>query len=209
MNSKLINFAALVSLADAGWNLGWDCPNVPKMENFNKRDFGGRWYEIFRDIDHDIWSDQECTEDFYNPNLFDMTLTRIYKIKSWFFDWNGNDGPKKIKPKWLFTPEKYKDIDYIDHGILEGKYQHYVIDSDYDNWAIVYGCDVYFGIFHGYYATLLSREPFMDYQHVRAAKDKLDEIGYDYGTLWVKPGLRCGFDAAKTLDEIMIDLLNT
>jgi hypothetical protein len=43
----------------------------------------------------------------------------------------------------------------------------------------------------------------MEYPYVRKAKDYLDLIAYPYGTQWVKPGLSCGFDTAKTLDEIM------
>ena len=84
-----------------------------------------------------------------------------------------------------------------------------VLDTDYDNWAVVYGCDTYYLFFHGYYATLLSREPFADYPYVRAAKDALDIINYDYGNNWVKTGIKCGFDAAKTLDEVMIDIFET
>jgi hypothetical protein len=56
---------------------------------------------------------------------------------------------------------------------------------------------------------LLSREPFIEYPYVRAAKDKLDEIRYDYTQSWVKSGLKCGFDAAKTLDEVMIGKFNS
>jgi len=71
---------------------------------------------------------------------------------------------------------------------------------------VAYGCDVYFWIFYGEWATLLGREPFMEYPHVRSAKDYLDEIGYPYDANWVKPGIECGFDTAKTLDEVMVDI---
>jgi hypothetical protein len=42
---------------------------------------------------------------------------------------------------------------------------------------------------------------------VRAAKDKLDKIEYPYDAYWTKTGLECGFDAAKTYDEVMVETL--
>lgn len=96
----------------------------------------------------------------------------------------------------------------IDHGWFWGKKSHYVIDTDYDNYALVYGCDSYFFPFiWGEYATLLSRETYLEYPYVRKSKDVLNEIGYEYDGYWMKPGLDCGFDAAKTLDELMVDNL--
>jgi hypothetical protein len=93
-------------------------------------------------------------------------------------------------------------------GLIYGKNSHYVIETDYDNYALVYGCDQYFLPFiWGEYATLLGREPFLEYPYVRAAKDELDRVGYSYDAYWMKPGLECGFDAAKTLDEVMVDQL--
>lgn len=144
--------------------------------------------------------------DYYKSILFsqNMKLQRTYKEKTWFGEPKPRDDfTRTIKPNWWFgdgTPT-------INHGL--SRYQHMVIDTDYDNWAVVYGCDTYFVFFHGWYATLLSREPFIEYPYVRAAKDKLDTINYDYGNLWVKTGLSCGFDAAKTLDEVMIDIFKT
>ena len=46
----------------------------------------------------------------------------------------------------------------------------------------------------------------MEYPYVRKAKDFLNEIEYPYDTHWVKTGLECGFDTAKTLDEVMVEL---
>lgn len=95
----------------------------------------------------------------------------------------------------------------IDLGLFWGKKTHYIIDTDYDNYALAYGCDNYFWVFYGEWATLLSREPFVEYPYVRKAKDKLNYIHYPYDAYWVKPGLQCGFDAAKTLDEMMVDII--
>jgi hypothetical protein len=34
-------------------------------------------------------------------------------------------------------------------------------------------------------------------------------VGYPYDAYWMKPGLDCGFDAAKTLDEVMAETFQT
>ena len=93
----------------------------------------------------------------------------------------------------------------INNGIFFGHNTHYIVDTDYDNYAVAYGCDQYWLFFYGEWATLLGREPFMEYPYVRKAKDFLDIIEYPYFTNWVKPGLECGFDTAKTLDEVMVE----
>ena len=99
-------------------------------------------------------------------------------------------------------------VPYIQHEWPLGKVQHYVYESDYDNWAIIYGCKQFFGFFVSY-ATLLSRKPSLDYRYVKQAQFKLDEINYDHEKLWVETGGFCGFDAQTTpIKEIMNVLSN-
>ena len=37
----------------------------------------------------------------------------------------------------------------------------------------------------------------------------MESIGYDYNFWWSKSGIRCGFDAAPTKDEIMLKIFDT
>ena len=90
-----------------------------------------------------------------------MYLTRKYNNK--LFKYPTFDYEKKIENKWY----RFRRTPYIDHGIPVGKVQHYVLESDYDNWAIIYGCSQFLGIFYGSYSTLLSRKPILDYRYVR------------------------------------------
>jgi hypothetical protein len=87
----------------------------------------------------------------------------------------------------------------IDYGIW-GRYTHYIVDTDYENYAVSYGCDNYFIFFYIQWATLMSKEQFLEYPFVRKAKDFLDTIDYPYDTFWVPNGESCGFEAAPTLD---------
>jgi hypothetical protein len=49
------------------------------------------------------------------------------------------------------------------------KRHHQILATDYENWAVMYGCDNYFGFFHGRYANLLSRELYLETKYVDAA----------------------------------------
>jgi hypothetical protein len=128
-----------------------------------------------------------------------MKLKRNY-LTSWF-GFKRSTFEKTIKPRWFSG----NGLPSIYQGWFGNQNTHYVIETDYDNYGLVYGCDQWFGFMWVEFATLLGREKFLEYPYVRAAKDKLDIVGYSYDLSWVKPGLDCGFDAAKTLDEVMVD----
>ena len=84
MLSKILPF---VTTAHAGWGFGWSCPDAPLMEDFDSKKFEGLWYEIYRDNDHNIWSNQLCTKSYYSPVAADpdaLTLDREFKQKTWF-----------------------------------------------------------------------------------------------------------------------------
>jgi hypothetical protein len=128
-----------------------------------------------------------------------MKLKRKYKKKFWHWDflWNffENIGDQwnweSFYKPWFFNKE---DADYINHSRLWWPVspldynEHYVIDTDYENYAVVYGCDVYFGLFKVSYATFLSRSTFADSRSMASAKSKLIEVGYPYKKLWVNAG---------------------
>ena len=105
-----------------------------------------------------------------------------------------------------------KDVPYLKHPMsLHPDTQHIVVDTDYDNYALVYGC-IYptsFGLpmFNFQYATLLSRHEFLEYPYVKASKDYLKAREFNYDN-WKKPGVDCGYDAALTLDEVMVRVLD-
>ena len=87
-----------------------------------------------------------------------------------------------------------------------------MIDTDYENYALLYGCNRLwwsFGLLANEKVTYLSRETYSEIEYVKAAKDFLKEYtDYHYAWNWIKTGLECGFDAAPTYEELMIDLLS-
>jgi hypothetical protein len=79
----MIRLLFVAPVVNAWWGLGF-CRYPSMKENFDQNAFSGPWYEIYRDTDHDKWSIQKCTEDFYSNTMEGvMTLQRKYKTK-WF-----------------------------------------------------------------------------------------------------------------------------
>ena len=105
-----------------------------------------------------------------------------------------------------------KEVPYLKHpGSLHPDTQHIVVDTDYDNYALVWGCMYPWAMgipfFNHQYATLLSRHEFLEYPYVKASKDFLKAREFNYDN-WKKPGVDCGYDAALTLDEVMVEVLD-
>jgi hypothetical protein len=176
----------------------WSCPPVDEMEDFDPKKFSGLWYEQYRDAGHAFWSNQRCVQDHYTVTSRGLKLDRSFQTK--WFGWNFNQRNMKItSPRSSFD-----GFANIRKGLFKHN-QHYVVDTDYDNYAIVYGCEpVFFFFAHYRYATLLSRDKFLDFPYVRKAKNFLNDIDYNYGTLWTQNGEECGIDAAPTMDEVML-----
>lgn len=87
---------------------------------------------------------------------------------------------------------------------------HQIIDTDYDNYAIAYGCDnILGGLFHLRWTNLLSREWYLQYEYVRTAKEKVTAINYDWDFWWLKSGKRCGYEPAPTQDDVMIGIFDS
>jgi hypothetical protein len=82
-----------------------------------------------------------------------------------------------------------------------GTYEHIILETDYHNYAISYGCDDYLlGLFHGRWATLLTRSSYAEVEFVERAKDLMREIEYDYNFWWKQTGESCGWEAAPTAE---------
>ena len=77
-----------------------------------------------------------------------------------------------------------------------GESSYQVIGTDYDNYALIYGCDSWFGVIYTQRSWLLSRTPTMTSSQEKKAKSVMDsKVGdkYDYETKWKNFGTECGF----------------
>jgi hypothetical protein len=55
--------------------------------------------------------------------------------------------------------------------------------------------------------TYLSRDAYSDFPYIKAAKDFIKtNTTYFHGTSWKKTGIKCGYDAAPTYEELMLQV---
>jgi hypothetical protein len=138
-------------------------------ENFDRERFTGTWYEIYVDLDQYIWDSKECSRSTYSPQL--MTVDGMYHSRSYFSSmWNSevSDYPVELTKytNWEGSTLQYSGFFY------DG--EHIIIDTDYDNYAVAYGCDNYLlGIFHSRWATFLTRIDYAEAEFVEAAKSTM------------------------------------
>ena len=143
-------------------NLGfcpWNIFNMPKaVGNFDPERYKGTWYEIYRD--KDLWYEQ--------PDV--QCVTATYSIdKNWWFYPIGVNNRSMSKSKGTLTdtiidgtdiPYARASFDKDGYGKVkfwwypDGNY--WVLDTDYDNYALVYGCDNWLGVY-SQEAWILSR----------------------------------------------------
>jgi hypothetical protein len=176
-------------------------------------EFGGHWYEVYSDYNIWKWTMQECASsnfsksDIITASPNDMVISREFNSR---FRGKNKTSETIVSETswWMFASD---GTPYEWSGWFSLVRRHYqIIDTDYNNYAIAYGCDNLFGgLFHLRWASLLSRMDYLQYEYVKIAKDKMVSINYDYNFWWVKSGLRCGYDAAPTQDEIMVAVFDT
>eukprot|EP00356_Strombidium_inclinatum_P003882 CAMPEP_0170496536 /NCGR_PEP_ID=MMETSP0208-20121228/21974_1 /TAXON_ID=197538 /ORGANISM="Strombidium inclinatum, Strain S3" /LENGTH=87 /DNA_ID=CAMNT_0010773107 /DNA_START=264 /DNA_END=524 /DNA_ORIENTATION=- len=74
---------------------------------------------------------------------------------------------------------------YISYIPLLFEMQYEIISTDYDNYAVAYGCTNYFSfLWHFDTGTLMSRTPHLAERYVREAKHALKRVGFNYNANW-------------------------
>ena len=111
-----------------------------------------------------------------------MTVTTVGKL--WLFGWTTIQTNLIYKNWWIFNGWGILgDTWAIEHGFADEQYQ--IIDTDYRNYAVTYGCTTW-GLFlyHTFHAQLLSRKEVLDEVYLKMASDKLMPLAFNTQKQW-------------------------
>ena len=207
MISKLLKVSLAAAPTAAKWGF-FQCSNIIEgMSDFDATAFKGTWYEVTKDSTLRTWSNVECSTDVYSASSNGMEMQRDFERGIAIFK------PKSgvMTADITLTPTTSGNgvAEWTSDGEKKAR-QHNIIATNYADWAIVYGCDDYWGgLWHVSWATFLSRTKHVSASSWIAARQSAEDLGYDASNNWDSPDTDCGFSKDATPDDSFIALLET
>ena len=136
----------------------------------------------------------ECNMATYDYDTSkDNFDVKLYSYLPWVHHWSQEDG-RMIKGKWATADGYITDADTRrDNGSLKFNYDwnsksisYKVLGTDYDNFAIIYGC-LSLGWFGSKdYVWIVTREPEMTDQVYNDATEYIRSSGLSYHQSWLR-----------------------
>jgi len=177
MKSNLIGVLAFVTIASGQVLMEGSCPLIPVMKNFSPEKFLGTWYEIERYYS-DFQVNTKCNKiDFtYNPDGRIGILTTALHEKS---------GMPKVA--YGLANFEYGESARMTIQITPSpgtptpnEFGYWVLDTDYESYAVVYSCDDFCrGRQHSQSIWLLGRTAIIPQQVSNRIHDKIKILGLD------------------------------
>ena len=138
VTSAIVMTLALVREASCGWAWG-PCPKAQVMQGFDLDRYVGMWYEQVRD--KSVWYETgDCVQAKYTKKSDGSVEVRNSQRKP---------GQTTIKPTRPAKATCSKTVGqcYVSFYFID-KNDYAILDSDFDNWAVVKNCQNYFlGLF--------------------------------------------------------------
>ncbi|XP_062381616.1 retinol-binding protein 4 [Sardina pilchardus] len=155
----LFVFASLCLLATC-WAQDCQVANVQVMQNFDKTRYTGTWYAVAKKDPVGLFLLDNVVANFKVDDVGQMTASamgRVIILNNWemcanmFATFENSPDPAKFKMRY-WGAASYLQTGYDDH---------WVIDTDYDNYAIHYSCREvdYDGTCLDGYSFVFSRHP--------------------------------------------------
>ncbi|XP_037811922.1 apolipoprotein D-like [Lucilia sericata] len=151
--------------------------NIPTVKNFDASRYLGRWYEnqkypfIFELGGKCIYAEYGLMENkdlsIYNFNI--NTLT---------------GKPNDIKGSAKIVGNAKLKVRFSSMPAFIGAADYWILDTDYDNYAVVYSCTDIGGLVNGKVVWILTREREPQPQYIERARSVIKENGLSLGPLY-------------------------
>ncbi|XP_069756652.1 retinol-binding protein 4 [Narcine bancroftii] len=138
---RCLDLALLAALfsASSGFTKS-DCvvDNFHVKENFNKTRYAGKWYAFAKKVPLGLFLETDIRADFRieNGTMIAKAKGRVTLLPDWIVcaemmgTFNDTENPAKFQLKYWGAAEY----------LQKGNDDHWIIDTDYDNYAITYTC---------------------------------------------------------------------
>ncbi|KAF7668396.1 hypothetical protein LDENG_00015430 [Lucifuga dentata] len=135
----MLLYAVALCLLASCWAQDCRVDNIQVMPNFDRTRYAGTWYAIAKKDPVGLFLIDNIVADFTIDERGNMTATaegRVIILNNWelcanmFGTFEDTTNPSKFKMKY-WGAASYLQTGYDDH---------WVIDTDYDNYAIHYSC---------------------------------------------------------------------
>ena len=174
--------ASLMMLSESPVNAGYGfgkCPS-PAENSVDINRYLGRWYSITADWTIPFqgpWIG--CVNANYALN--DDGSVKVFNY-AYVWPWSFTAGLTSIEGAAQCFPTEGKcNVAFFSDPSVDGKRNYQIIDTDYDNYSIVYNCDEYLGgLIYNNYFWILSRTPTMSSQEYDARYATISEAVPSY-----------------------------
>ncbi|XP_069127226.1 apolipoprotein D-like [Argopecten irradians] len=131
-------------------NNGPDCPAIPAISNFNLDRYAGKWYEVRR-FNNSMDNSRCVSYDLTKADKgFYVDYRRIMTIMGRSFD---------ITSTGIFTQNDDTQPNLFSVVIRKMKFlKYYIVETDYDRFAVVYTCSKFPGLPKMEMGWILSRD---------------------------------------------------